>query len=129
MKKITEEWLNSAGYDLRLIFKIADDKELTHLVAFHAQQCIEKSLKALLDEKGLDVQKIHNLVTLYNKIKIYLKEPVDIQKLKILDQLYLDSRYPGSLGLLPDGRPSIEEAADFIQFAEKLYNAVRSSLD
>lgn len=43
MKKITEEWLNSASDDLKMINKAIDDASLTHQVAFHAQQAIEKS--------------------------------------------------------------------------------------
>ena len=43
MKKITGEWLNSAGSDLQLIQEIIEIESLTHLAAFHAQQVIEKS--------------------------------------------------------------------------------------
>lgn len=40
MKKISEEWLKSAQDDLRVIERIIQDERLTHMVAFHAQQCI-----------------------------------------------------------------------------------------
>lgn len=44
MKKISEEWLKAAKDDLRVADKIIADEVLTHMVAFHSQQCIEKSL-------------------------------------------------------------------------------------
>jgi HEPN domain-containing protein len=34
---------------------------LTPVVAFHAQQCIEKTFKAFLQEKGLETPKTHDL--------------------------------------------------------------------
>jgi len=42
MKKLTEEWLKAAKDDLNVIERIIDDVHLSHIVAFHAQQCIEK---------------------------------------------------------------------------------------
>lgn len=41
MKKITEDWIQSAESDLMLIREIITNTYLTHLVAFHAQQAIE----------------------------------------------------------------------------------------
>ena len=38
---------------------------LTNLVAFHAQQCIEKSMKALIEEISLPNVKTHDLLRLY----------------------------------------------------------------
>ena len=51
MKKITNDWLLSAESDIQIIEKIIDQKELTHQVAFHAQQAIEKSFKAIIEER------------------------------------------------------------------------------
>ncbi len=50
MKKITNDWLNSAESDLLLIQSIMYQESLTHLAAFHAQQAIEKSFKAVIEE-------------------------------------------------------------------------------
>jgi len=60
MKKQTEYWLNSAWDDLCVIQEIIRNETLTHMVAFHAQQAIEKSMKAVLEEKESNVPKIHN---------------------------------------------------------------------
>jgi len=53
MKKSTNEWLLSAESDLHLIGMIISQENLTHLAAFHAQQSIEKTFKALIEEFDL----------------------------------------------------------------------------
>ena len=53
----SHEWLKSAADDLLLIKEIIDNPFLTHLSAFHAQQSIEKSFKALLEFHQLSVPK------------------------------------------------------------------------
>ena len=44
MKQSTREWLNAAGDDLITIENLLDNPILTNVIAFHAQQAIEKSL-------------------------------------------------------------------------------------
>lgn len=51
MKSMSQEWLKAAHDDLAVIDKIVSEESLSHMVAFHAQQCIEKSLKALDEER------------------------------------------------------------------------------
>ena len=46
MKPSTQEWLSRAKDDLDVAEKIQDCPHLTNMVAFHAQQAIEKSFKA-----------------------------------------------------------------------------------
>jgi HEPN domain-containing protein len=46
-----------------------------------------------------------------------------------LNQLYIEARYPGELGLLPEGKPSIEDAQRFRQVAEQVYRDVHNALD
>lgn len=70
MKDITREWLNAACDDLDTINEIIEETNLTNIVAFHAQQCIEKSLKAIIEEYELPYKKIHSLETLIEKIKM-----------------------------------------------------------
>ncbi len=48
MKKLAKEWLKYDQMDLLTIERIIDEEHLTNIVAFHAQQCIEKSFKALI---------------------------------------------------------------------------------
>ena len=50
MSVIVESWLESASGDLKNINYIIKDADLTHIVAFHSQQCVKKSFKALLQQ-------------------------------------------------------------------------------
>ena len=45
--------------------------------------------------------------------------------LQPLDSLYIDARYPGDLGLLPDGKPSREDAKSFYKFAKDILNKIK----
>ena len=49
--------------------------------------------------------------------------------LEDLNQLYIDSRYPGELGLLPSGKPSMKKAKVFYEFAQNLFNKVCEILE
>lgn len=70
MKTLTEDWLAAAKDDLAVIEKIIDEDHLSHMVAFHSQQCIEKVFKAILEERSLEIPKIHKLVTLYGTVEL-----------------------------------------------------------
>jgi len=129
MKMLAEEWLKAAKDDLDVIEKIIEDEHLSHIVAFHAQQCIEKVFKAVLEEHGIDMPKIHNLVTLYGKVESLIGEDLDMSLLKTLDALYIDARYPGELGLLPDGRPTIEDARRFYESSREICGKARDFLE
>ncbi len=123
MDNICFEWLKSAKDDLFVIEKISNEALLTNVIAFHSQQAAEKSLKALLEFHKKDVPKIHSLNRLFKLTENYLK-PDNQEVVNILDSLYIESRYPGALGLLPDGKPSLEEAGGFYKFAKDIYNKV-----
>ena len=55
MKKQAEQWLKYSKVDLLTIEKIKSDKLLTQSSAFHAHQSVEKSFKALLENKNCKV--------------------------------------------------------------------------
>jgi len=121
MKGMTSDWLLSADSDLLIIKKILDEVSLTHQLAFHAQQAIEKSFKAVIEEYNLDFIKSHSLETLFNIVKERFTINLDLDLLIMLDQMYIEARYPGEMGLLPDGKPTITEAKAFADFASIVY--------
>lgn len=47
--------------------------------------------------------------------------------LVLLDQLYIDSRYPGEMGLLPEGKPTVKEAIKFFDLGQEVFIAAKSS--
>ncbi len=125
MKKQAESWLDFAYSDLLVINEIIDNPYLTHMVAFHSQQAIEKSFKAILEEKESSVPKIHDLITLHKLIKKHMEIDVDFSVLQLINQAYIDSRYPADVGLLPDGTPSSEEAKKMYACALNIYEAIK----
>lgn len=129
MKHITAEWLKSAKSDLDTIEKILGDDRLTPVVAFHAQQCVEKVFKAVVEEFELRAVKTHDLITLKNTIGSVCDEDFDEDVLSLLNKLYIDSRYPGDLGLLPSGKPTVEDAKMFYGNSEEIYNKVKDFLE
>ena len=125
MKRTTEDWFESADSDLLLVKEIRQNQNLTHLSAFHCQQAIEKSFKAIIEEFDLPLIKTHSLETLYNSVREKMQMKFNYDFLIILDQLYIDSRYPGEMGLLPNGKPSVDETRKFFDLAMDIYKAAK----
>ncbi len=69
MKLITKEWLDRALDDLEAIEELLKREHLTNVAAFHAQQAVEKTLKAVIEEVGIGLRKTHNLLRLDELIR------------------------------------------------------------
>lgn len=121
--EMAKEWLNSASGDLETIEEIIDNNNLTHIVAFHSQQCIEKSIKAVLEFYEVNMPKTHSILKLSKLAENYF-DIEDKEMADELDKLYIDARYPGDLGLLPDGKPTCDKAVTLYMFAKKIYDQV-----
>jgi len=122
-----KEWLKASYSDLKTIEYMLDDSFLTHIVAFHSQQAIEKSFKAILENASIPVPKVHKLETLVSKLNITLEINYDI--LTTLDLLYIESRYPGDMGLLPNGKPTLNDAKEFYDFAKEIFSQICTILE
>lgn len=127
MKTITREWLNAANDDLMAMEAMSGRTEITNMVAFHAQQAIEKSFKAVVEEFKLGNIKTHQLETLYAKI-LPILSGFNETILEELDTVYIEARYPGDLGLMPNGKPSIKEAEIYYQEAVNIFQQVKTLL-
>jgi HEPN domain-containing protein len=123
MKQATKEWLAIAEDDLLAAKTLAGDVRLTSLASFHCQQCIEKCFKALIEERDLPSHKSHDLLRLQQYANIQLT-PIESDLLRIINEVYIDARYPGDLGLLPHGKPTISEVERFIQLCETIFYKV-----
>lgn len=118
MRRQTKAWLDSARDDLRVVEEILDNEDLTHMVAFHCQQSIEKSFKAVLEEYEQIVPRIHDLITLRTQAEKHIRLTAESALLHQLNELYMDARYPSDLGLLPGGKPPQK-------LAREMYNSAR----
>lgn len=120
MKQTTKDWFTAAEEDLLSAKKLVAEERLTNIVAFHCQQCLEKSFKAIIEEQGLPSFKSHDLLRLSDKTKIQLTE-LELKILSTINEVYIDSRYPGDMGLMSHGKPTIAEAENYIHFSETLF--------
>lgn len=58
--------LSKARNDAAVVRKLAGDLEVAdEIVGFHAQQTVEKSLKAVLESRGIDYPYTHDLARLF----------------------------------------------------------------
>jgi HEPN domain-containing protein len=64
-------------------------------LCFNAQQAVEKAIKAFLIFYDVEPEKTHNLVTLINKLKQYVKFPEKLDEAAELNHYAVQTRYPG----------------------------------
>jgi len=129
MKPITEEWLDRAREDLDVALEIISREHLTNMVAFHSQQAVEKALKGIIEEFEIGFVKTHNLERLLGIVRKQISFEVDLNIIKRLDEVYTSTRYPGDLGLLPTGKPTIQDAKELFDFADGFYRIVKELLE
>ena len=130
MKKRVKEWIKYSKLDLDSALKLLENPELTQSAAFHCQQSIEKSFKAILEEKINKVPRTHDLVKLYGLIeecgiKLLINEDV----LDQVNDVYIETRYPSDLGLIPEGIPRVETINIFYDLSGSIYKQVISILN
>ena len=63
MKLTTREWVDKAeaDYAAALLLRRSRKKHSRDIVCFHLQQCVEKYLKARLEEAGISFPRTHDL--------------------------------------------------------------------
>jgi len=128
MKPITKEWFDRASDDLETIKQLLEQKHLTSVIVFHAQQAVEKVFKGVIEEFALGFVKTHDLVRLYELVKPHYAIVHDIKILEQLGAAYTESRYPDNVGFLPYGKPSLEEAKRLYSFAKDVYQQITHQL-
>jgi len=112
MKAATREWVRCAeeDFDVAAALLRRRTKTAANSIGFHCQQCVEKYLKARLEEGILNVPKTHDLVVL-----LQLLLPVEplwaafAPALRRLNDYAVKFRYPGHLATKADAKaaPSI----------------------
>jgi HEPN domain-containing protein len=126
MKQTTNNWITLAEDDLLAAKKLAGDERLTNLVSFHCQQCLEKCFKGIIEEHDKPSIKSHDLLRLQLNADVKLSDS-ETNLLSIINEVYIDSRYPGDLGLLPNGKPTFSETEAFIQLCDNILKRLRDT--
>jgi len=98
MKEVVSEWVDKAEADLRTgsrEFRAADRPNYD-AVCFHAQQCVEKLMKAVLAANGVVPPRTHDLIRLSSLMQSVVPEwDWPLPDLRLLDQASVGFRYPG----------------------------------
>ena len=126
MTKQVKQWIDFAQTDIASAKKLNEDKALTQSAAFHCQQAVEKLFKAMLEYKQAPIKKIHNLDVLYKQCSDNVTININETILKEINEVYIDSRYPSDVGLIPSGKPSTETIKKFITFILDLDQKIKS---
>ncbi|MBI1953342.1 MAG: HEPN domain-containing protein [Candidatus Omnitrophica bacterium] len=125
MTKVTHQWIDRAEEDLRTAEYILILKEDCPFgtVCFHAEQCVEKYLKALLVFQGIDFPKTHNIPEVLNLVPASIRPALSAEEQERLTDYATVLRYPG------DWEPITREDAEAaVETARKVREAVRRHL-
>ncbi len=127
MRNIVEDWVQLAE-DEYSNAAILYEHNRYRGVCYHAQQCVEKSLTALILEKGGEFKRIHDIVKLIEIARTYgWKIEISMNDAVFLNSIY-KGRYPAEEGLLPFGEPTMEDAKRSVEQAEKMIAILRQGL-
>jgi len=121
MKKITGEWIAKAEKDYLVAMRELKAEPLAgEAVCFHAQQCIEKYMKAILQENEVEFEKIHDLDILRGQCVEFIPEIEHLRdELVKLSTYAVDVRYPGF-------DVSEEEAKECADIMEDIRKVIRN---
>jgi len=123
MKNAESEWMKDARDELSAAEYLGKGG-FWKLACFHAQQAVEKSLKARLLGKGWELEKVHAIARLSALCADYrIPSLLADEEVQFMDSIYR-GRYPGEAGLLPLGEPNREEADRAIAIAAKVLGPV-----
>jgi HEPN domain-containing protein len=127
MKPEYENWLDFAADDLKMA-QLALGEELYNQVCFHAEQCVEKTLKAIYIHQKKSYPRTHKLADLLSHLP--KKEFKDLPEQIIdLDRFYIPTRYPDALpGSLIDSLPSENDAREALETAEIVFKRIRDKM-
>ena len=105
------EWLTKAEEDYRVALSLRRLRvnPAHSSVCFHAQQCIEKYLKAILQKHGDMIRKIHALPVLLDQCSKHYPLLTALRSdLVTLSAYAVEFRYPGESATEEDARKSVD---------------------
>ncbi len=113
MNPLTREWVEKAEGDFIIAGRElrARKAPIYDAVCFHAQQCAEKYLKAILQEHGQRIPKTHHFAEL---LPLALKSDPSFELLRadldMLEDYGVDFRYPGASAVKEDAKSAYRAA-------------------
>ncbi len=116
-------WIERADEDYLLaLSSIRRKAPLTYGATFHAQQCIEKYLKALLISRQIAFPRTHDLAALgYLCQQAGFILPINEDALELITTYAVETRYPGT-------QPTVDESKEAIKFARIMRQFIKKTL-
>ena len=120
MSELERRWLYFATEDLRTA-ELTLRASIYAQTCFHAQQCAEKALKALLIARtGQMPRRTHSIAELLQLLPETVRQGAPTELAVVLDTYYVITRYPDAIvGPLPEALPGYEEARLAIDLAQQ----------
>jgi len=122
---IAREWIIKAENDLKTASHTLKMTRgcPTDAVCFHAQQCVEKYLKAFLVSKGIDFPRTHDIERLVALLPEDIWLRLSIEEQRRLTAYATVTRYPGEYEPVP-----LAEAQRSVRIARRVRKELRSLL-
>ena len=121
---VVREWVAKAENDLRTAAYVLrlGDVSPTDTTCFHAQQCVEKYLKALLVLDGIDFPRTHDVGLILSLLSATKRPRLTVEEQRRLTDYATGARYPG----WPD--IPLSEARRAVTIARRVRREVRRLL-
>ena len=100
-------------------------KPLTYSGCFHAQQCAEKYLKAILVAKNQNFSKTHDLlllISLCEQAGVII--PIDPRRLNTLSDYSIRVRYPGEDPTPTEAKEAVDISQEVRRFVKKILPSI-----
>ena len=122
---VIREWISKADNDLTNASNTLKmgRRGPIDTVCFHAQQCVEKYLKALLVLRGIPFPRTHDIRTLLRLVPAGLRPNLELRAQGRLTEFATVTRYPGGYEPI-----SLAEARSAVSIARSLRREVRKRL-
>ena len=123
MKPLTHEWSQKAEGDYTAAETLRQaENPVYDAICFHAQQCVEKYLKAWLVHQEVDFPRTHDLEALAKQCLPSLPDlDALMDELRFLTSYAVEIRYPGTFA-------EVQDAEDCWQTAVRARTLVRDHL-
>jgi HEPN domain-containing protein len=125
-EKTVINWIKKANEDLKIALDELNTQDpASSAICFHAQQCVEKYLKAFLIYNGKPIRKTHNITAI-------IKDCTDLDKsFEYLFELEADelTKYAVEVRYGEEEYfPSVDEAREAVEIAKKVKEFVLKKL-
>ena len=122
LEHVVQAWMQRARSDLQLgRVALGSKGVLSEDACFHAQQCAEKALKALLLKLGIEFPRTHAIEVLLDLLKAQgLEIPDSVDEAFVLTEYAVQARYPGEWEPITksEAQQAIEQAALVLAWVE-----------